>query len=352
MKNHLDDKFPLYLKHAQQRDAGTGELKLNPYPLLYNQGPAEAFWSLPREEWDWSRHLGLMAPMAGQVWMESQPAVPLSSILTRLPEHRIRAMEAQRRMEQGSSYVAHPHRKIASLVTSRATEEMLEARWQEAGETASRGIREAKERELAAEQETLDGVRWVHEVQTWVETSKGFSQSAFPVVQVMADDTGMFLRRTPSPDAPMMTDHLPNFNVHETLSYERRARDTGAVTDFRQFAVDAAFAAMYTLSLANARNISLYDEQGRVGSRQLRKELGGDGEKDHTYSVIRLDRPGAGAATSQGGSDPGRLHFVRGHFKTYTNENKLMGQHVGTFFWSHHARGDRGKGEVQAHYEL
>jgi hypothetical protein len=34
--------------------------------------------------------------------------------------------------------------------------------------------------------------------------------------------------------------------------------------------------------------------------------------------------------------------MVRGHFKTYTEENKLFGQKTGTWFWSSHVRGDFG----------
>lgn len=35
-------------------------------------------------------------------------------------------------------------------------------------------------------------------------------------------------------------------------------------------------------------------------------------------------------------------HLVRGHFKTYTEENKLLGKISGTWFWQSHVRGDIG----------
>lgn len=352
MPNHMESKFPLYLKHAQQRDVGTGEMRLNPYPLVYNQGPAEAFWSQPRDEWDWGKHLGVMAPMSDHAWIESQPEVPLSRVLTRLPDHRIRAMEAQRRMEQGTRYVENPRRKIATHIVTRGAADVLKAYRSEYDSARSSGkdaLAEAKLRELQEKERELENVRWVHEARSYVETSKGFSQDTFPVVKVMVDEVGRFVARTPEPDAPMYNNYEPE-NPFDSLRSSKPI-STEAGGDFRQFAVDAAFSAMYTLSLANCRNITLDEEQGRVQSRQLRKDLGPDGDKDYVYSVINLDRAGAGASAA-GGEGGGRLHFVRGHFKTYTDENKLMGQHVGTFFWSHHARGDRDNGEVQAHYEI
>ncbi|GAA1812559.1 hypothetical protein GCM10009771_13060 [Nesterenkonia flava] len=356
MRNHLENKFPLYLKHAQQRDADSGEMRLNPYPLVYNQGPAEAFWSLPRDEWVWEKDLGVMAPMADHTWTESQPEVPLSRVLTRLPDHRIRAMEAQRRMEQGKNYAENPRRKIATHIATQRADGILQAYRSEYDSALLAGndvLAEAKLRELQAKEQELEGTHWVHEVRTYVETAKGFSQDTFPVVKVMVDEFGGFVGRTPEPDAPMF-EEPDAADPFAYLAYYRAHQDVGMspATDFRQFAVDAAFSAMYTLSLANCRNVTLDEEQGRVRSRQLRKNLGPDGEKEHVYSVINLDRAGPGDSSTKGERGLGRLHFVRGHFKTYTEENKLLGQHVGTFFWSNHARGDRGNGEVQAHYEI
>lgn len=45
-------------------------------------------------------------------------------------------------------------------------------------------------------------------------------------------------------------------------------------------------------------------------------------------------------------------HRVRGHFKTYTAEAPLMGQHVGTWWWGWNMRGSKERGEVVSDYKM
>lgn len=46
------------------------------------------------------------------------------------------------------------------------------------------------------------------------------------------------------------------------------------------------------------------------------------------------------------------LHICRGHFKTYTPERKLFGQHVGTYWWPALARGTSSRGVVAKDYKI
>ena len=47
-----------------------------------------------------------------------------------------------------------------------------------------------------------------------------------------------------------------------------------------------------------------------------------------------------------------RLHFTRGHFKTYTEEDPLFGKHVGTYWWGAHLRGSKERGVVEKEYHV
>jgi len=47
-----------------------------------------------------------------------------------------------------------------------------------------------------------------------------------------------------------------------------------------------------------------------------------------------------------------RIHFCRGHFKEYTEENKLFGKITGLFWWQPFVRGDNKKGIVLKDYKV
>jgi hypothetical protein len=47
-----------------------------------------------------------------------------------------------------------------------------------------------------------------------------------------------------------------------------------------------------------------------------------------------------------------RLHFCRGHFKEYTESNKLFGKHTGLYWWQPMVRGNKELGLVHKDYEV
>ena len=49
---------------------------------------------------------------------------------------------------------------------------------------------------------------------------------------------------------------------------------------------------------------------------------------------------------------PNALHWVRGHFKDYTEEAPLLGKHVGAYWWDQHSRGKAEHGVVVKDYEM
>jgi hypothetical protein len=46
------------------------------------------------------------------------------------------------------------------------------------------------------------------------------------------------------------------------------------------------------------------------------------------------------------------LHLTRGHFKTYDESNKLLGRHVGTYWWEPHIRGSKDNGIISKDYKV
>ena len=47
-----------------------------------------------------------------------------------------------------------------------------------------------------------------------------------------------------------------------------------------------------------------------------------------------------------------RLHFCRGHFKEYTEQNKLFGKHTGLYWWQPMVRGNKELGLVHKDYQV
>jgi len=64
-------------------------------------------------------------------------------------------------------------------------------------------------------------------------------------------------------------------------------------------------------------------------------------------------RSASGADPSSAiGVPPRAYHLVRGHFATYSEERRLFGKHVGTFFIPAHVRGSAEAGAVVKDYAL
>ncbi len=76
-----------------------------------------------------------------------------------------------------------------------------------------------------------------------------------------------------------------------------------------------------------------------------------------TYKVIHVSQfkeamDANGRLRGSVGNSPYRLHQVRGHYKTYTQEAPLFGKLTGRFFWSEQFRGKQGAGVIKHRYEI
>lgn len=106
----------------------------------------------------------------------------------------------------------------------------------------------------------------------------------------------------------------------------------------------------YTLTLLDCRNVRLEERR----NPPKRRSKGKDKRQVESYWV--LDIPGAPRYWERPASDPTgiqhRLHVVRGHFRTYTEERPHVSGWVGPMWISSHARGNAELGLVEKDYNL
>lgn len=59
----------------------------------------------------------------------------------------------------------------------------------------------------------------------------------------------------------------------------------------------------------------------------------------YRYHTLIVRQSVSRGISLMGHGEPVALHWVRGHFKRYTEENKLFGQHIGLYWWQPHLAG-------------
>lgn len=107
--------------------------------------------------------------------------------------------------------------------------------------------------------------------------------------------------------------------------------------------------AMLALGLMNCKNVELGEHLSDVpiGRRQRRRNTG--------IAYRTIDVPGHTTTTQHAADGHVRttaLHRVRGHFKTFTADAPLLGQHVGTYWWGWQVRGNKKNGVVVSDYKV
>lgn len=97
-----------------------------------------------------------------------------------------------------------------------------------------------------------------------------------------------------------------------------------------------------SLVFFNCRNVELRRiERSKKSLKSYARKL----IKPPEFHVIEIHKQTVRNVYEGGISSAGIVRhatMVRGHFKTYTEDNKLFGQKIGTWFWESHARGDIG----------
>lgn len=110
----------------------------------------------------------------------------------------------------------------------------------------------------------------------------------------------------------------------------------------------------FALSLMNCKNVELIEDQRRL-TRQAWRRM----ERTHTPKITykwlhikQLRRRVDYDFDLQKAKHSTRLHFVRAHWATYTNDAPLFGKYEGTFFKPSHVRGDLSKGIALKDYKV
>lgn len=114
-----------------------------------------------------------------------------------------------------------------------------------------------------------------------------------------------------------------------------------------------SFPALLALSFLHCRNVSTrtVDPPAKLSAKHARKR----GVPLYSYRVIDIAPMQAVLEKEGGVSGVGvqkALHICRGHFKTYTEQAPLFGQHAGTWFWADTVRGDPAAGLSMHDYRV
>ena len=106
-----------------------------------------------------------------------------------------------------------------------------------------------------------------------------------------------------------------------------------------------------TFSIINCNNVEL---ELIEPSRSIQKKRRRTGRKElYSYHTIKIKTMGRKREKNAPKYEwLNRSHLVRGHFRTYTKENKLFGKYYGRFWVSPHVRGKNPIGVVVKDYEL
>lgn len=105
------------------------------------------------------------------------------------------------------------------------------------------------------------------------------------------------------------------------------------------------------LALINCKNVKTESKGAITLARSGTEKRRGIPARKVKYHTIIL--PGGGTESDgRGGHRATAIHRVRGHFKTFTAERPLLGQHVGTYWWGWQVRGNAEKGIVVSDYKL
>lgn len=109
---------------------------------------------------------------------------------------------------------------------------------------------------------------------------------------------------------------------------------------------------LLTIGWMNCKNISLVDD--RPDERVARKRERKGQFAGLSYQRIVIDGVAAHATRSNREAEAAgkRLHMVRGHFATYTDERPLFGRVTGTFWRAWHVRGDAARGRINHEYHV
>ena len=111
--------------------------------------------------------------------------------------------------------------------------------------------------------------------------------------------------------------------------------------------------ACFAICTMHTKNVEVKERKGITSIKGRKNEKREYNEFNyHTINVDTFRRKYAGGDSSPKGNREVALHFVRGHFKTYTPEKPLFGKYVGTVWVPDTMRGNKEAGTVNKDYKV
>ncbi len=145
-------------------------------------------------------------------------------------------------------------------------------------------------------------------------------------------------------DNILVTDH---YRMHSKKMSEEKIYQLG------QEGANLTAPLNFALMLINCKNISTKKQNPPTSLNKKRKK--NFRQPLFSYNTLQLHLPGGTESKIYditNSKEEVRLHFCRGHFKTYTKDNPLFGKHVGRYWWTPQIKGNKNKGFIHKDYEI
>lgn len=111
----------------------------------------------------------------------------------------------------------------------------------------------------------------------------------------------------------------------------------------------AAISCLFALcNCKNVQQVEIYP------SRQMRRAAERDGRpRPFTVKTLVIEQTHTQSELPSGTTNVVMpLHWTRGHFKTFTEQRRLFGKHIGTYWWDPNLSGNKRRGVVVKDYEV
>lgn len=195
-------------------------------------------------------------------------------------------------------------------------------------------------------------LRWRYEINLFLETPN-LDYMLFATAVIMLDNLG-------KPIAVMKDEQIgySYIQLEETFKETLRINSPrGQDYDFAfdhwyEYAGMALNACMFTIGMLHCRNIGTEEFEPRASeNHKYRKK---NGFPMHRYHVLKITGKGkdAGELIGVATGRHNKLHWVRAHWRTYTDAAPLFGNITGTFYVSPFIRGDITRGTVTKDYKV
>ena len=219
------------------------------------------------------------------------------------------------------------------------------------GDYLDRALNRTDTTRLHAEREDSDIVpRWVMDWVTFTYWKRGGVQPVNFGAMTL-DDRGRYIRQA---EIPFMANAM---RAMLGMSMDEANKDVDSWReDFReQFfnetcSMKAPF--LFCLALLNCRNVKTVDVPPQPAPiLKQRAKKGIPYIQYKTLEVTPLRTVRQGGTRKDETPEPKALHFVRGHFKDFSDKG-LFGKYKGVYWWDSQVRGDAGKGIVDKDYKV